>query len=68
MEKIRKLFLFILISGISLNMFAQGNKPIQLSLNRACRLAVDSNLQIINARIEIQKTHYQERNNYRSQQ
>ncbi len=60
MEKIRKIFLCILISGVSLNMFAQGNAPIQLSLHRACRLAVDSNLQIINARIEIQKTHYQE--------
>ena len=54
-----KFILCILISGISLNMFAQGNAPIQLSLNRACQLAIDSNLQIINARIEIQKTHYQ---------
>ena len=60
MEKLRKIFLCILISGISLNMFAQGNAPMKLSLNRACQLAIDSNLQIINARIEIQKTHYQE--------
>ncbi len=36
------------------------DRLVKLSLNKACQLAIDSNLQIINARIETQKIRFQE--------
>nr|WP_320058563.1 TolC family protein [uncultured Bacteroides sp.] len=60
MKKFKKVLTFSLLIGLSLNLAAQKNVPIQLSMDRACHLAVDSNLQIINARIEIQKNRFQE--------
>jgi outer membrane protein TolC len=60
MKKLKKVVTFSLLIGLSLNLAAQKNVPVRLSMDRACRLAVDSNLHIINARIEIQKNHFQE--------
>ncbi|HKJ81902.1 MAG TPA: TolC family protein [Ignavibacteriaceae bacterium] len=54
-----KILIINLLTGFALNVAAQ-NPVLQLSLDDACKLAIDSNLQIINARIEIQKNHYQE--------
>ena len=59
MKKLKKLLIISTLISTSLGAAAEG-KTLQLSLDRACKLAVDSNLQIINARIEIQKNHYQE--------
>lgn len=59
MKKFNKLLIISLLFSICFSAKAQ-EKTLQLSLEHACQLAVDSNLQVINARIEIQKNHYQE--------
>jgi len=46
---------------IAVTLTATGqDRVVKLSLDEACRLAIDSNLKIINARIETQKIHFQE--------
>ena len=59
MKKFTKLLFISALSGIFLSVNAQ-ERTLGLSLKKACQLAVDSNLQIVNARIEIQKNHFQE--------
>ncbi len=59
MKRMMKLLIVSLLTGCCLSATPQ-EKTLQLSLERACQLAVDSNLQVINARIEMQKTYYQE--------
>ena len=59
MKKFTKLLFISALSGIFFSANAQ-ERTMELSLEKACQLAVDSNLQIINARIEIQKNHFQE--------
>jgi outer membrane protein TolC len=59
MKKLSKLLFISALSGIFFSATAQ-ERTLKLSLEKACQLAVDSNLQIINARIEIQKNHFQE--------
>ena len=60
MKKLYISFIFSLLTGFSLSVSAQDTTPLKLSLERACTLAVDSNIQIINARIEIEKSHFHE--------
>lgn len=59
MKKFTKLLFISTLSGICFSANAQ-EKTLELSLKKACQLAVDSNLQIINTRIEIQKNRFQE--------
>ncbi len=59
MKKFTKLLFISALSGILFSVNAQ-ERTLGLSLEKACQLAVDSNLQIVNARIEIQKNHFQE--------
>lgn len=51
------IFLFLSMSGM-VNVQAQDNVR-KLSLTQACVLAADSNLQVLNASLEVKKTHYQ---------
>lgn len=60
MKKLYISFIFRLLTGFSLSVSAQDTTTLKLSLERACTLAVDSNIQIINARIEIEKSHFHE--------
>jgi outer membrane protein TolC len=62
-QKMKKLYIYLIFSlllGTTSSTFAQVTTSLKLSLNRACILAVDSNIQIINARIEIEKSHFHE--------
>lgn len=59
MKNFTKLLFISALFGMSFSTTAQ-ERTLKLSLGKACRLAIDSNLQIINARIEIQKNHFQE--------
>lgn len=59
MKKFTKLLFVSALSGIFFSANAQ-ERTLELSLEKVCQLAVDSNLQIVNARIEIQKNHFQE--------
>ena len=59
MKKFTKLLFISALSVILFSVNAQ-ERTLRLSLEKACQLAVDSNLQIVNARIEIQKNHFQE--------
>jgi Outer membrane protein len=58
MEKIQKLIVTIIASCIITYVSAQDTIR-HLSLAQACRLAVDSNTNVLNAKLETQKTHYQ---------
>ncbi|TWV15222.1 TolC family protein [Bacteroidaceae bacterium HV4-6-C5C] len=60
MKKLYILLIFNLLAGASSSIFAQETAPLELSLNRACTLAIDSNIQVVNARIEIEKSHFHE--------
>jgi len=60
MKKLYILLIFNLLAGVSSSVFAQETAPLELSLNRACTLAIDSNIQVVNARIEIEKSHFHE--------
>ncbi|MCE1169167.1 MAG: TolC family protein [Sphingobacteriia bacterium] len=55
---IRSLIINVLLA-VALTATGQ-DRVVKLSLDEACRLAIDSNLKIINARIETQKIHFQE--------
>jgi len=58
MRNFVKLLVISILSVFTLALAAQGTTR-RLSLEDACKLAVDSNWQVINARIEIKRTHYQ---------
>lgn len=60
MKKLYILLIFNLLTGVYSSVFAQETAPLKLSLNRACTLAIDSNIQVVNARIEIEKSHFHE--------
>ncbi len=60
MKKLYILLIFNLLTGVYSSVFAQETTPLKLSLNRACTLAIDSNIQVVNARIEIEKSHFHE--------
>ncbi len=60
MKKLYIPLIFNLLIGIHSSVLAQDTTPLKLSLNRACTLAIDSNIQIVNARIEIEKSHFHE--------